>query len=357
MKKVGIITLNGYFNYGNRLQNYALQEMIKSLGFKVETIRIERFGSKSRFFKKMGPILNIVKPNKIRRIEQEREKIFKEFSNNYIAESKQNYNLNYNFATLNKKYDYFVVGSDQVWNPSMNKESPVFFAGFADKSKRIAYSASFGISKIPEHLKGDYTEWLNDFKYISVREQEGANIVEDLTNRIPKVLVDPTMLLSDEEWISISKKAENRPNKPYILTYFLGGPNEKDKAFIQSVAAKNNMEVINLGDNNEFDSYTTGPSEFIDYINNASAFFTDSFHGVVFSIILHTPFLVYERQSSGSSMYSRIETILEKFHMEDRAINDFSGNIFDMDFESSKQILDKERANSIDYLKNSLSSK
>ena len=103
-------------------------------------------------------------------------------------------------------------------------------------------------------------------------------------------------------------------------------------------------------------TYKTGPGEFIDYINSASVFFTDSFHGVVFSILMQTPFVVYERISKSSSMYSRIETLLDMFELRSREANNARDkkDIFNIDFSHIQPILEYERKKALDYLKNAL---
>src|SRR5699024_4251468 len=197
-------------------------------------------------------------------------------------------------------------------------------------------------------------EWLEGISTISIREEAGAKIIKDLTGVDAPVLVDPTMLLTKKEWLTVSNRASNRPNEPYILTYFLGGPTDETREQLENLVSRENMTIINLGDISEKETYETGPSEFLDYINNASAFFTDSFHGVVFSIIFETPFVVYERQSSGASMYSRIETILDNFDMRNREANGFNEDIFSMDFSGTYEVLEREYNKSIDYLKEAL---
>lgn len=189
---------------------------------------------------------------------------------------------------------------------------------------------------------------------LSVREEAGSNIIKELIGIEAPILVNPTMLLTKGEWLSISERARNRPDTPYLLTYFLGGPTDETREKLKKLANEKNMTVINLGDISEKETYETGPSEFLDYINNASAFFTDSFHGVVFSIIFQTPFIVFERQSSGPSMYSRIETLLDNFDMRDREVNKFNEDIFSMDFSGSSEVLEREYEKSIDYLKDAL---
>src|SRR5699024_4424214 len=124
-------------------------------------------------------------------------------------------------------FDFFIVGSDQVWNPHNLHGTSFYFLDFAPKEKRISYSASFGIDSIPEKYEKLYIEKLSEMSHISVREHAGANIVKKLTGTDAPVLVDPTMLLTKDEWLSLSKRASNRPKSPYMLTYFLGGPNDR----------------------------------------------------------------------------------------------------------------------------------
>src|SRR5699024_3818115 len=112
------------------------------------------------------------------------------------------------------------------------------------------------------------------------------------------------MLLSKEEWLNIAETASNKPMKGYLLTYFLGEISEERKIFIQDIAQKKDLEIINLVMIDEKTPYLSEPSEFIDYINSANLFLTDSFHGAAFSIILNTPFIVFDRKGNVSSMNS-----------------------------------------------------
>src|SRR5699024_11251798 len=167
-----------------------------------------------------------------------------------------------------------------------------------------------------------------------------------------EVLVDPTMLLTREEWLEVANVAKNKPKNKYILTYFLGGIPEKHEKEIFDLSKRYSMPIINLGDIEEAETYKTGPSEFIDYINDSSIFFTDSFHGVVFSILLNTPFVVYDRATASSTMYSRIETILNKLNLREREVDniDFADDIFTIDYSHTLSVLTKEREKSDTFL-------
>lgn len=376
MDKVGIITLNGYFNYGNRLQNYALQEFIKMNGYECETIINKTWVSKSYLLEdKQNKILNLLqkKPselidmlaykinkNKINNAYSERTKIFKEFSQKYINETKFSIQIGNIDSNLEKRYKYLVAGSDQVWNPYDAKVSEVSFLTFAPNHKRISYAPSFGVYNIPDEEKQNYKKWLSQMKYISVREDAGTEIVKDLTGRDVPVVIDPTMILTKEQWLSISEESKEKPTKKYILTYLLGGGNKEHKKKIKEISKKYDLEIVNLGDIKDLEHYITGPSEFIDYINDASVFFTDSFHGCVFSMLLDTPFVVCTRvgQDSKTSMESRIDTFLDKFELQDRRYSNLENiEIFKCDYTRSNELLEIERKKAWDYLGNAFNNK
>lgn len=367
--KVAIITLNGYFNYGNRLQNYALQEVLGDLGCEVETIindtkfkstnnkslieKIKEKNIRENFKILYLKLINILYKNKLK---QRRTEVFKEFSLQYINETDYSITENNIPKDLLNKYDYFITGSDQVWNPYYRKGSPVEFLTFAPKEKRIAYAPSFGISKIPTKYIDNYRLWLSEIAYLSVREETGAKIIKELTGRDATVVLDPTMLLTKEKWLSISKVPSDKPKKGYLLTYFLGKISKERIKFIKNIAKNNNLEIIHLAQIRYKTPYLTGPSEFIEYINSAKIFCTDSFHGAVFSILLETPFIVFSRESKIPSMNSRMETLLSTFKLESRLVENIHSNnqIFEVDYSHINSILKRERDRSINFLKNAL---
>ena len=373
--QVGIITLHGYTNYGNKLQNYALQETVNGLGYEVNTIIIRKSkNSENVLVRKIKKIFKN-SPKKIIEILSERKKKmtfyennkelvddrtrnFKVFSQEYLHETFWSDDFD-NLSKLDKSYKFFITGSDQVWNPIYINEMNKYFLTFTAKEKRIAYAASFSCPDIPDKLKDKYKNWILGMPKISVREKAGLDIIKDLTGVSVPVLLDPTLLLSKEKWLSISKKASNRPEGSYILTYFLGEIDEKTKNYIESLAKEKSFKIINLADMKDYKSYVTGPSEFIDYINSASVLFTDSFHGIVFSILMETPFVVYKRIGKSASMYSRIETLLDMFDLRSREVKNIKNNqqIFDMDLSNVGPILELERKKALNYLKEALNVK
>ena len=145
MNKIGIITINDNNNYGNRLQNYAVQTYLKKLGFDVETLKNkEPYNEKKKYVFRV--IKNVIKGNK--RIKDERLKRFEDFNKN-IKFSRRTITA---FSNIKDKYDFFVVGSDQVWNSNIGRLRDVDLLGFARDEQKIAFSASFGVSEISSKI-------------------------------------------------------------------------------------------------------------------------------------------------------------------------------------------------------------
>src|SRR5699024_6376917 len=252
MKKVAIITLNGYFNYGNRLQNYALQELLKGQGFEVETIINEtKFNKqpkskvqviKEKSVKDLFTVLNTKVQNYLykNKLNQKRAEIFKDFTSSNILETEYSISEKHIPGDLSEKYNFFVTGSDQVWNPNYRKGSFIEFLTFVPCEKRIAYAPSFGVSEIPKEYIKNYQLWLSEMAHLSVREEAGAKIIKDLTGRDATIVLDPTMMLTKGKWLSISRVPTDKPKKRYLLTYFLGNIDRKSTRLNSSHVSNSN---------------------------------------------------------------------------------------------------------------------
>ena len=202
-----------------------------------------------------------------------------------------------------------------------------------EQIKKITYAASFGVSNIPKYQIKGTKKFLGRIDNISVREQQGAQIVYDMINKKVPVVVDPTLLLDSDMWGGISA---NIQDKDYIFCYFLG---DNKMAREMAIAMKKKtgkkifsipcMDEINLEDLKFGDKqlYDVGPSEFLSYIKNAAYVITDSFHGTVFSVLFNKQFVVYNRYNNKNknSTNSRIDTLLLKIELENRRVlNNFS---------------------------------
>ena len=257
-----------------------------------------------------------------------------------------------------EQFDYFFVGSDQIWNPYFGRLEKFDLVDFSNSKNKIGFSASFGVSDIPEEYKERTKKALQKFKAISVREDAGKQIVTNITHRTDvEVLVDPTMLLGADEWDKVAIKPKYLNNEKYILNYFLGEVSEKRKKEIDRIAKENNCQVINILDKND-KFYECGPSEFLYLEKNAFLICTDSFHSSVFAIIYNRPFIVFDREDNVVNMNSRIETLLEKFKLKNRKYKEkiTAENLFH-DYTNAYKILKEERDKADTFLKNSFEEK
>ena len=356
MKKIGIITIIDYNNYGNRLQNYALQTILLKNNKKVYTIKnFVRTNKKNNFIKNYL-ILNLKLAQTMIQnfIRKKRYKNFKRF--NKCINFYKKFITFKNACIIDKKFDYFICGSDQIWNLNFRKSTYIDMLCFTKAQKKISYAASFGTNSIPIDFTIKAQEALNDFKAISVREDRGKEIVEELTGRKDvEVLVDPTMLLTAEEWDKVSKKPKMLKTDKYILNYFLGDLSDERRKEIDRVAKENNCEVINILDKNS-PFYECGPSEFLYLEKNAFLICTDSFHSCVFAILYNTPFLVFDREQKNLvSMNSRLDTLLSKFKLENRRCNGkITKKDLTCDYKEAYKILEKERIKADKFLRKAL---
>lgn len=349
MTKVGIVTICDNSNYGNRLQNYALYKTLDNMGIKCSTLWDKKENTiKSKIkmtIKKILPTNNINRKKNLK---------FNDFTRNRI---------NNKYVQLNKLYevgnefDYFIVGSDQIWNYNFGHAQEKDFLKFTDYNKTISYAPSFGISEVEEEWKEKITDGLNHIKYLSVREAQGAKIIKDLTNRDAQVVLDPTLLLSKEEWNKVEKKPKKMIKEKYILTYFLGEKSQKLNDEINQLSEKNNLKIINLNNIEDKDFYVCGPSEFLYLFSNAEIVLTDSFHACVFSMIYDKPFYVFDRNTEGMKcMNSRLDTLLKTFKQEERKVSSLENidNVFLCDYSESYKILREKQIESLEFLQNAL---
>lgn len=359
MNRVAIITFTSGFNYGNRLQNYAVQELLRELELFPQTIRDDmgRFIGIKRLVKDIvSPIYRLFRYAKISKLtEWERKSAFERFNRKYINMS--NYSIfQKKFMNHVDNFDYFVVGSDQVWNPHFI-ESDYYFLSFAPMEKRIALSASIGIDTLPESVKESYKRLIEEIPFVSVREDKAADIISELGLPRPIVLTDPTLAITKEKWRDLSNLSKFHSNEDYILTYFLGEISDNQKEQINHISKKYSWKIINpLNENNRM-FYSMNPADFINAIENAKLIITDSFHGTVFSIIFHKKFIVFNRKCK-DSMVSRLDTLLKIFDLsEQMALSDMNLERMmkkDIKFDSTDKIIEEERIKVLGFLKTAI---
>ncbi len=263
----------------------------------------------------------------------------------------------------NMDYDIYIVGSDQVWNPSASSSIEPYFLTFApQKAPKLAYASSFGVSSIAPELSKRYTELLNNLNTIAVREQSGVELVKQLTGREAKLVVDPTLLLSKTDWNPYMKPIRGISPANYVLVYELlpsqvlldiavrVGKEKNIPVYCickRAYGIKKNPDTINILD--------AGPAEFLWLIANATCMITNSFHGTAFSVNFATPFCcVLNRKRNNNG---RMTSLLCKLNLEDRILyedkaTDF--NITSVYKEVDNRVLDTLVIDSINYLKKAI---
>lgn len=354
MKKIGVITINDYNNYGNRLQCYAVQRYLEKMGHDVENIYNRN--------RKDGFIINCARKLyhfiidfKNRKTVASRERNFYEFNKNIKFSDEHIICGHYN-DILNDKYDFFISGSDQVWNPYYRKRIEVDFLNFAANEKKVSFSASMGVSRLPDNVIETYRRYLKDFKSISVREDTAKKIIEGLTDRNDiEVLVDPTLLLTVEDWEEVSQKPCMNYNPKFILSYFLGGSKRYENV-IKSIAEKYSCEIIDVYDKNSA-FYSCGPQHFLDLEKNAFLVCTDSFHSAVFAFLFNRPFIVFDRDNTKINMNSRMETLLSTFSLQQCRYKDGRNpeEYLTWDYSVGYKVLEKKREDAKKFITQALS--
>lgn len=319
MKKAAIVTLTKDLNYGNRLQNYAVERLVSEYGYSVATLFNSMwsvYNTTSRFKSYISIPLTWLR-NKELGVFRQTVALFDRFNYKYIH-FRDYYDINYSMDAIADKYDVFITGSDQVWNPYWEFIGENEYLTFAKKKKKIALSASFGVSIIPEEKKKKIAEWLNGLDAISVREDRAAEIVYELTGINAPVLVDPTMCITSEEWSKMARRPLFMKNRPYVLMYVLGEMQAAVENAVNTYCKAYKADLIVLKNNKIYNNCPIGPREYLYLIANADYVITDSFHGSVFSILFHRNLAVFHRGGGSKSqdMISRLDTLLKKFSLE-----------------------------------------
>lgn len=325
MKKVGIITLTKDLNYGNRLQNYAVELLVLKHGGIPHTLfntTWSAYGKTSKYKSYIGIPLEILR-NRRSGISRQIAALFDRFNNKYVHIAEE-YDTESSMEHIVKKYDVFITGSDQVWNPYWGFIGKKEYLTFAHNKKKVALSASFGVSEIPEDKKESIAQCLNGLDAISVRENRAAEIVKDLTGQVVPVLIDPTMCIDIEQWKKIARRPICFKSKSYVLMYVLGDMKRECLLSVSKYCDKIGAELVILKQNMICDKFPVGPREYLYLIANAKYVVTDSFHGSVFSILFHRNLAIFHRDGllEDQDMMSRLDTLMDKFSLEDCLMTD-----------------------------------
>lgn len=383
--KIAILTLPLINNYGGKLQCYALQTVLEEMGHEVTVVDRRWPESKTGLIiRRLGSLAKCV----IRRcvLGQKDIVLMAPWAEDYHIHRRseaeeRSVNENRRFVKENIHltkplrsskelaeyvrrggFDCIVVGSDQVWREIYSPDIEDFFLGFLpedDKTVKISYAASFGTadSPISEVHLANCVRLAKRFDALSVRERSGVEILKNTFGQEARLVLDPTLLLSAEQYRFPVKGVESGE----VVSYILDCTDEKEQ-ILDKVAESLNLKSVRLGlaaGANESDALIM-PSveEWLASFANAGFVVTDSFHGCVFSIINQKPFIAIANKDRG---LERFTSLLESFGLMDRLIFDCG------EFERKKSLLlqpiDYEPVNakreelvqgSLEYLTNTL---
>lgn len=349
---IGIITWYHSINYGSQLQAYALSRVLNRIGFNAYMLTSSHYPIAKNA---TNALLyhSVLKKILLPFIRDQKELFVKthlrEFYLNYKHPSF------YNFKSI-------ICGSDQIWAPSQFK--PYYMLSTVpDKVNKISYAASIGFENIPDDLVNDYKKYIGRINHVSVREDKGKELLEKKCGIEATVVLDPTLLVDKKEWDLIKREPDIKRN--YIFCYFLKQDHQYS-SLVKDFAKQKELSIIGVSDNTEDASWMqllshqqVGPCEFIGLIEGAKAVITDSYHGTIFSMLYHKPFILFERFNKEDIICqnSRIEQLKKYFGIDNRIVNPNLINQLDITpidysmFESSLTIL---REKSMRFLKNAL---
>lgn len=328
--KVGILTLRFHSNFGFIMQAYAMQQIVKQLGHEPYTyytkVTEENWFNKVKriiknlllkiFGKYKGPIIP-------RWLSNSDYDIIDVNTNKFIAD---NISLTPYFDSIKllQRYDHssfgaFIVGSDQVWREEFSLNIPTYFLDFIQHpSKKIAYAASFGVSKIDYSLFQIFKckKLIKEFSLVSVREKEGVDICKKVFNIEAVQVLDPTMLVDVGRYNELADRSTKTYPSSFLFTYILDDDTHVQD-FVGNASRQLGFPVINALEYKKSDIVTPYPSiyDLLKGFRDAEYVITDSFHASVFSILFHKQFCVLKNPYRG---ISRLTTLLTTFGLSDR---------------------------------------
>lgn len=377
--KAVLVTFSRAYNNGALLQCYALSRAIEEAGNECVVLDYypyyfkELYNVTKRFKITHPPIKTYLHRFALRKVLKKRNKNY----NDFICKNLRMSETFGNIEKIDRKCpdaDFFVTGSDQVWNYGCTYFDKVFFLDFekARKSKRYSYAACLGFkrNKLNDEYFSEYKRRLSGYEGLSVREASSVPIIEEITGEKVRLDVDPTILLEASEWERIAEKCSE--SLPYILIYYVQRT-EKLQIYakmLQKIYRDNNEEVkvICVPCNTSYEVLSgkidkkydfdfrpdVGPAQLLGLIKGAKFVLTNSFHGSVFSIIFEKSFLAQEIEDSGK-LNVRIDELLKQFGLDDRVISDKRDlkKAFDnINYMDVRNILDSLRRDSLEYIRN-----
>ena len=373
--RTGLVTFYHIHHYGAALQAAATQRAVESLGHECEIIDYYVNQSNALFRRPTGLASAAADAHTALhyRALQTRCRRFEQFARDRLRITSRRYQRLAELRQAELPYDAILSGSDQIWNPRIfpdGRFDPVFFGAFSPR-RRIAYAPSFGVPRIPEGMEEELRGYLEAFSHLSVRERQGQAIIAELTGRKVPVVLDPTLLLTAEQWhgaasghLSSGRGALGLPpaSKGYSLCYCISRPGALDP-YLREFARRSAMPVVQLcGIRQKVHPRArcildAGPAEFLELFERAGFVFTNSFHGTVFAVQFHVPFFTAVSPAELSDPESsRTFSLLNRLGLSNRIVGQgtTAGLEDPIDWAEVDRRLAEARTASLSYLRAAL---
>lgn len=355
--KIGILTMYRSGNYGATLQAYATKQAIIENGFgDAEIINYCSDAVKQkidkRFIKKAGLFRTAVAcVEKIYYFP--RMKKVNAFIDSYAPAGQLKKE---DLAKLNDNYDVFLSGSDQIWNPELQQGDYSYLLDFVtDPQKKRSYGSSFGTKAISDEYKESYKKLLSEYQHLTVREVAGVELIDELIGRKADLVLDPTLLLTPAQWEA--KLPQRKFKGKFVFAYQMAHSSLIAKVVSRARRQFDSKAVFVpfpiLGACKCRPSLNLSSLEWLRAIHNSEFVVTDSFHGVVFSIIFRKQFYYIITSDTVRKRLSRLETLLDSLGISGRLIDDVEKCDFSVsiDYDEVHEKLDSLRQRSLSILK------
>jgi len=344
--KIGTLTVHNGYNFGASLQAYALVKALRKIGAEANLLdyrneKIENFQNRQKKYgwSSVGQLIRNLRILTRKMVDggatKRTQKKYLDFHKE-VLDTECGTLLNAaSFSYVNQIYDGFICGSDQIWNERITGSDLIFFLDFAGEYKiKASYAASLGAPKLnyPENKISEIAHLLGTFNAISIRETINKEEIEQLSGKDCTVVVDPVLLLSPEDWISIANTSTLQiPLKPYAIYYQVLEDSCLYKA-ARNIAEHCGLPLIRMDWHplkatlkgcKSLSRKGIGPKEFLKLFLNADLVLSNSFHGTVFSLIFKKQFLTFELIDANSAKNKRLEELLDLTGLRSRLTRNF----------------------------------
>lgn len=382
--KIGILTLHSQINYGGVLQAYALQKFLSDRGLGAETIdywfsadnNALTGGVTDQGGFSLHMLIRLLRNfflNGIVISDIFRRKRTRDFLETHLRKSSQVYKSIQDLQKISG-YDLIIVGSDQVWNYKwFGVPNPFLLSFLEDSIPRVSYAASFGFRELPPERLMEYKQGLSRFSRISVRERQSIDLVSQIAGKDPEWSVDPSLLLTREDW---SEMVAGKEPTPFLMCYWLGDLDRILKLLLE-LAKNKKMKVALYGDNKILRNaygplvsllarfvlmihprikccFSSGPLEFLNSVAKCSGVVTDSFHMMMFACIFGKPFKVFVNSADHrKKMSARLIDFAKQCGLEEGVeleIPTSEITLQDFDFVEIWEEVDAFKKSSVEYL-------